>query len=493
MENIERKNNWQTTVTNKTQNTTDDILNILSKFSDSQLLSWNSELLSKQEEIILTDLVQKGEKAKQKLQKTKNNIFFLEEEIKIGKLATNILLISNNRLVYSIAEQITRQKYPSEDILQEWNMGVIKASKTFSHLKWSRFPTYARWRIRQYILLYIKKSKGLYIPMHTVKKCIQIKKLIKNNNLNIENLSEEDIDKLTKLSGLPKDNIYNIISTIKNERFLSLDYKSSNEGNSLQYVIADNSDNPEENYYKKQLKKTVRNNIKQLFLENEKSAYIKKWIIISFRNNIYWLNQDIVKALIKLTNSNNLNIIHDIPKNFIDIYLEKKETILDTLKWLIINPNINNEQKWLIIKLCNKITDLGDNIDLITKEFQKKNDTTTILFCLIGDYKQKNINTKNASIKQTIIDTFLQDKNNIISFFDFIKELLFLYSCDINNKKTTEKELEKLYKKFIKNMKPYPTLKELWLLFNVSRERIRQIEKQWLIEMEDYFRKNITL
>jgi len=107
---------------------------------------------------------------------------------------------------------------------------------------------------------------------------------------------------------------------------------------------------------------------------------------------------------------------------------------------------------------------------------------------LIEDYNQKKKNTKTVSIEETIKSVFLKNDDSIIKFFNFIKEILFLYSHKMTKKDITEKKLEKLYRIFLRDLRADPTLQDIWILFSVSRERIRQMEALWIKKLKNYYR-----
>ena len=82
-----------------------------------------------------------------------------EEEIDIAKRiengdesALNQMIRSNFRLVVSVATKYQGYSVPLEDLIQEGNLGLVKAAKKFDYRKNFRFSTYAVWWIRQSIM-----------------------------------------------------------------------------------------------------------------------------------------------------------------------------------------------------------------------------------------------------------------------------------------------------------------------------------------------------
>ena len=115
----------------------------------------------------------------------KNSLLNVEEEIdlasKIARGSTEAkeeLLKANLRLVVSIAKRYVGRGMPFCDLIQEGNMGLMKAVERFDHKRGFKFSTYATWWIRQSITRAIaEQSHTIRVPVHMIETVNRVKKV----------------------------------------------------------------------------------------------------------------------------------------------------------------------------------------------------------------------------------------------------------------------------------------------------------------------------
>ncbi len=103
----------------------------------------------------------------------------LAERVASGDLrARQRLIEANLRLVVSIAKRYSNQGLPLLDLIQEGNIGLMRATQKFDYKRGFRFSTYATWWIRQAISRTIAEhSRCIHIPVHVVELIYKIKRI----------------------------------------------------------------------------------------------------------------------------------------------------------------------------------------------------------------------------------------------------------------------------------------------------------------------------
>ncbi len=127
-------------------------------------------LLTPEEERTLAKRLERGRRAQRLLAKggyTEEEVARLRREVAQGQQARDHLIRANTRLVVSIAKKYMGQGVPFSDLIQEGNLGLMKAVEKFDYRRGYKFSTYATWWIRQAITRALAdQGRTIRVPVH---------------------------------------------------------------------------------------------------------------------------------------------------------------------------------------------------------------------------------------------------------------------------------------------------------------------------------------
>ncbi|MDW8215635.1 MAG: RNA polymerase sigma factor RpoD [Roseiflexaceae bacterium] len=193
-------------------------------------------LLTAQEEIMLAQQVERGEQANERLQKgdyAPAERPQLHRWVQEGQAARERLIQANLRLVVSIAKKYLGRGMSLLDLIQEGNIGLMRATEKFDYRKGYKFSTYATWWIRQAITRVIAdQSRTIRLPVHVGE---TINRVMRTSN-RIQQTTGRDPtpDEIALELGIPVEKVRRVLEAAR--QTISLETPIGTEGDS---VLAD--------------------------------------------------------------------------------------------------------------------------------------------------------------------------------------------------------------------------------------------------------------
>ena len=224
----------------------------------------NIPLLDIESETELANTVVRGREAIEKINDFENGLIDLtdREEEKYRKLAEdanyakNKLVDSNLRLVVSIAKRYTGRNLPFLDLIQEGNMGLMKAVDKFEPDKGYKFSTYATWWVRQAITRAVAdQARTIRIPVHMVE---TINKLLREQRKLVQELSREpNVEELAERMKMSPEKIQMIQKIAQEPISLEKPVGEEDDSSLADFVSDPNGISPYEYTANEMLKKEI--------------------------------------------------------------------------------------------------------------------------------------------------------------------------------------------------------------------------------------------
>jgi RNA polymerase nonessential primary-like sigma factor len=189
-------------------------------------------LLTAEQEVELAKRIEAGVYAQHKLETGKRlspqRIADLKAIVREGNRARSHLLVANLRLVVSLAKRYTGRGMPLLDLIQEGNLGLIRAVEKFDYTKGFKFSTYATWWIRQAVSRGMAdQARTIRLPVHLVEQVNKLSRL--KRELHQQLGRDATLDELAAESGIDADKISDLLDHARDPVSLDMPVGSDEE------------------------------------------------------------------------------------------------------------------------------------------------------------------------------------------------------------------------------------------------------------------------
>ena len=196
--------------------------------------------------------------------------------IKKQHKAKEKMIKANLRLVISIAKKYTNKGMPLLDLIQEGNIGLMKAVDKFEYQRGFKFSTYATWWIRQAITHAIAdKSRLIRVPIHMVETINKISTA--RNELIVGDEQEPTVEEIAKAVDIPSGKVKGLLSVARQPISMQMSVGSSDDATMEDFIEDDSADCPAIAAADTVVKENLRAVLKEALTEREQAILMMRF------------------------------------------------------------------------------------------------------------------------------------------------------------------------------------------------------------------------